>query len=122
MEVETMKKTEYLALHPAVDPLTVSQIGNDALAAYCRSNGVGFMMEKGKNEEDYQYWVFDSYLKDSAGAIVGYCFLNGELEEVHRFASRLLLEVGETAVMVDRDVFGTRNGFTGFETKFHVVA
>ena len=135
MEVGIMKKTEYLTLNPAVDPETVHEIEAGELVAYCRYEGMGVMMRK-NDSPDYEYWVFDSYGYKSldprcSKAVDSYRFLNGEYEGAHRFADRKIFNRGDTLLLIDGEVVGSRdqvgasNGYykdTCFGTKFHVVA
>ena len=116
MEVGTMKKTEYLALNPSVDPASVSELGTYDLYIYCLTHGSGFMMEDGNT---YKYWHDAGPVVTSLGATIGYSFNSlDDYDEQFTISS----SDGARCVMVDRpDVIGTMDGYGLFQTMFHVV-
>ena len=118
MEVGTMKKTEYMALNPSVDPASVSEFDLARFAFLYQDDCRGFMMKnKGgtfsyfKSTENCHWMEYDYRSEKRSEVLVEFEDWNGE---------KFLLKGSDSVLMVEGPTVGY-HGLNTYETAFQVV-
>jgi hypothetical protein len=121
MEVGTMKKTEYMALNPSVDPASVSEFDLARFAFLYQDDCRGFMMKnKGGTfsyfkSTDNWHWTEDDLAcyrsEKPSEVLVEFEDWNGE---------KFLLKGWDTVLTVEGPTVGYQ-GLNTYETAFQVV-
>ena len=123
MEVETMKKTEYLALNPSVDPDSVSEISIEGFIYYYQQGQSGFML-KGKDGLFTYYMSIeeqDDAWSKSDIACIAYKWPDRTLAVFEDWHGKCIFAKGsDTVIMVDGPTVGYF-GLDTYETAFQVV-